>query len=233
MATHQWYYIKPGMISDETVGPLAQSEFLALVRQGKIARDGAISSPTFTHGQWVELQNIPKLLEIWVTGKESRDAKAKGAKEAAQQDKADARRRRAAAQQEKADARRQREAERQAQAQAAERRREEAHRTEMDRRAAAPVPAQQPAHQHAEVAHPPSQTVIVAGSQSQAIPMIVTCVCTPGWGHIVQGRVGTGFLVMLVFWLSVITIIGPFIVWVWALLDVAKYNPSTVTVTRS
>ena len=242
--SHQWFYIKPGMISDETVGPLTQKEFIRAVRDGKVARDGLVSSPTQTKGQWMEVQQIPKLLELWVDGKELRDADAqlkKSQREEAKRQKqarkqAEAVKKSAEKEAAAAQRRAQQEAladEQKRQQSAEEARRQQAHELEMQQRAAMPAPQPQPAPSTVYVPQPAQpSTVVVQSNQSQTVPILLNLFCTPGFGQIVQGRVGTGLLIMLIFWLSIITIVGPLIVMIWAVIDAAKYNSTTVVVTR-
>jgi hypothetical protein len=81
MSSHQWFYIKTGMVSDETIGPLSEADFVQLVREGNVKRDAAVASPTRTNNQWISLSDVPGLVTIWDEGQAARDAQRQAEKQ--------------------------------------------------------------------------------------------------------------------------------------------------------
>ena len=89
MATHQWYYNKPGLVGDDAVGPLDQAEFVEQIVAGKVKPDWLISSPTATKGQWLALKDHAKLMEIRQRELDKRAANEEAARQAAAQQQAE------------------------------------------------------------------------------------------------------------------------------------------------
>lgn len=70
---HQWFYVKPGIVGDEQIGPLTEQDFLALVQSGGIGPKSLICSPSRTNGNWMAVEGHAKLLEIWRAGQSQRE----------------------------------------------------------------------------------------------------------------------------------------------------------------
>jgi hypothetical protein len=54
------------------IGPIAESEFAALARSGKLALTTKVSSPTRTPNVWHELRQVPGLLKLLQEGESER-----------------------------------------------------------------------------------------------------------------------------------------------------------------
>lgn len=74
MAT-DWHYIRRGMFSDETIGPLSEDAFCDLLRSQQLKRSTTVMSSA-TGGQWVALESVPYLLDILKSVEESQRASA-------------------------------------------------------------------------------------------------------------------------------------------------------------
>lgn len=68
MAEHQWYFLKTGMIDDETIGPLAEKDFLQMIRDGHIKPTTQIMSPSRTGGGWWKVNQIGSYMSVWEQG---------------------------------------------------------------------------------------------------------------------------------------------------------------------
>jgi len=83
-----WYYQKTGMISDETIGPLSDAEFLEMVGSGKLSPDTKLVHPSHTSGKWVLAKQIPafhqRLKQVEAERTQQQEQK-KAAREAAKQ----------------------------------------------------------------------------------------------------------------------------------------------------
>jgi len=100
MPDHQWYYFSDDFLGNsEMIGPIAESEFAALARSGKLALTTKVSSPTRTPSAWHELRQVPGLLKLLQEGESER----KQAKEAAAAEQARRKQAAGAARQARAD----------------------------------------------------------------------------------------------------------------------------------
>lgn len=107
---HEWFHRTSGMFGTvDEVGPISESEILALAMEGKLKRDTLVRSPTRTNNAWFLLPQIAGLAKALEDGEKSRQA----VKDAQAQKKA-------AAKQEAAEARAAENAERLRQQQASE-----------------------------------------------------------------------------------------------------------------
>lgn len=86
--SHQWYYNKPGLLDDETIGPVDHNDFLERVRDGSIKPMWLVSSPTATSGAWHKLEEVPKLMEIREKALHQREVEASAQQEALRQQRA-------------------------------------------------------------------------------------------------------------------------------------------------
>ena len=108
--SHQWFHRTAGMFGNvDEVGPIEETEIVALAMQGKLKRDSLVRSPTRTSNNWFTLTQIAGLNKALEDGERARQV----AKEAETQKKA-------AARQEAADVRAAQSAERTGQQQAAQ-----------------------------------------------------------------------------------------------------------------
>jgi hypothetical protein len=55
---NMWHYIKPGMMDDETVGPIEETVFIEKLRSGEIKAAWMVGSPQATGGQWTKAENL-------------------------------------------------------------------------------------------------------------------------------------------------------------------------------
>ena len=85
MTAHQWYYAKPGMLEDQTIGPIDHEQFLAEIRSETIQPEWNVFSETATRGQWLAMQDLPKLMEIRQKAIERREAEEQSQRESDQQ----------------------------------------------------------------------------------------------------------------------------------------------------
>ncbi len=72
MATHQWYYMKSGFAQENTIGPVAEDEFLEQIRLGKITPNTQILCKTRTNGNWLELSQFPGAMQVYQQGIDER-----------------------------------------------------------------------------------------------------------------------------------------------------------------
>lgn len=86
--SHQWYYNKPGLLDDETIGPVDQGDFLEQVRDGSIKPMWLVMSPTATSGAWHKMDQLPKLMEIRQKAIDQREAEASAQQESLRQQRA-------------------------------------------------------------------------------------------------------------------------------------------------
>ena len=108
--SHQWFHRTAGMFGNvDEVGPIQETEIVALAMQGKLKRDSLVRSPTRTNNNWFTLTQIAGLNKALEDGEKARQA----AKDAEAQ-------RKAVAKQEAADLRATQTAERTGQQQAAQ-----------------------------------------------------------------------------------------------------------------
>lgn len=72
---HEWFHRTSGMfgIVDE-VGPIPETEILALAMEGKLKRDSLVRSPTRTNNAWFLLPQIAGLAKALEDGEKSRQA---------------------------------------------------------------------------------------------------------------------------------------------------------------
>lgn len=83
--SHEWFHRTAGMFGNvNEVGPIPETEILALAMQGKLKRDSLVRSPTRTNNNWFPLPQIAGLNKALEEGEKSRQA----AKEAEAQKKA-------------------------------------------------------------------------------------------------------------------------------------------------
>lgn len=54
-----WFYIKHGLLGDETIGPVTSETLLQLAFEGKLDLQTMVSHPLHTKGQWALLERIP------------------------------------------------------------------------------------------------------------------------------------------------------------------------------
>lgn len=83
--SHQWFHRTAGMFGNvDEVGPVQETEIVALAMQGKLKRDSLVRSPTRTNNNWFTLTQIAGLNKALEDGEKARQA----AKEAEAQKKA-------------------------------------------------------------------------------------------------------------------------------------------------
>ncbi len=86
--THQWFYMKKTMLSEDQIGPVSENELKDLAIAGDVNPETKIASPTRTKSQWRLLKTVPTLLQLHergVAAKQTQKAHAKEAKRAAKQ----------------------------------------------------------------------------------------------------------------------------------------------------
>jgi hypothetical protein len=251
---HQWSYILTGLISDETVGPINESQLLDALRQGKLTRETMIGSPTRTKGQWVQVRQVPGCLQALQAGEMEREElkKAEKAKRDAERAKRDA---------ERAELSRQKEEARQLvehsrlaeqQRQREEQERQRALVTAQPQYAPPAVAYSAPAQTlvipsghspfQGAATHPAPQTTVVQihqqvvvaqQRQSQALPALVNFLfpCWPGVGQLIQGRLVASliwFILGVASAASMAVFVGFFlfpVVWLGSVVDAAMYDP--------
>lgn len=73
--SHEWFHRTSGMLGNvDEVGPLPESEILALAMQGKLKRDSLVRSPTRTNNAWFMLPQIAGLAKTLEDGEKARQA---------------------------------------------------------------------------------------------------------------------------------------------------------------
>jgi len=66
MSVHEWIYVSDSAFgTTEEMGPVAETELLALIRLGRLKRETPVSSPSRTKGAYYQLQQIPALLKAF------------------------------------------------------------------------------------------------------------------------------------------------------------------------
>jgi hypothetical protein len=77
-----WYYVRPGMIRDETIGPVDTDTLAKRIKRGELTPETILSSPEKTGNKLVRMSAFPKLVEIYEEGERERAREAERAKEA-------------------------------------------------------------------------------------------------------------------------------------------------------
>lgn len=89
-----WYYIKSGMIEDETVGPISGDELLRLARGGDLSPKVMVLHEKTTKNQWVEAGRLAPFQTQWESGENERREAVAAKKAEKQRKKEEARQKR-------------------------------------------------------------------------------------------------------------------------------------------
>ena len=71
--THQWFYMKKTMLSEDQIGPVTENELKNLAIAGDVNPETMIASPTRTKSQWKLLKTVPTLLQLYERGVAAKD----------------------------------------------------------------------------------------------------------------------------------------------------------------
>lgn len=74
---HQWYYIKAGMLDEQQIGPIDETELVSLIDKGKIGFKTRVSSPTRTKNAWMLAGSLPSIAQRIVQAEGKRKEKPK------------------------------------------------------------------------------------------------------------------------------------------------------------
>lgn len=75
MLESNWYYIKPGMLNDEQVGPIPSRQIIHIAKTGEIDPQTKVASPEYTRNAWRLLGDVPELLAAYQEGEALRQRK--------------------------------------------------------------------------------------------------------------------------------------------------------------
>lgn len=70
MDQHQWFYLAHR--TNDPIGPITENDILELARQGKLQMDSRVASPSRTQNNWIEVRDIPGLVEAINQGESER-----------------------------------------------------------------------------------------------------------------------------------------------------------------